>query len=135
MYGVSLILAPLLLAISSFFWIDGEYGVVGGTILLLSVVFWMPALVFLLGLIKEKMLNYTNWGLIVAMFGFISVCYVAFAGIMSEMSDLSHRSYIEGSSRYPLSAKIVRFPSGPLAPLSLLVLGIILLRTKSVKDS
>jgi hypothetical protein len=42
MYGVSLILAPLLLAISTFFWIDGEYGVVGGTILILSMVFWMP---------------------------------------------------------------------------------------------
>jgi hypothetical protein len=29
MYGVSVILAPLLLTISSFFWVDGEYGVVG----------------------------------------------------------------------------------------------------------
>jgi len=45
MYGVSLILAPLLLAISSFFWIGGGYGVIAGTILILSMVFWMPTLI------------------------------------------------------------------------------------------
>ena len=68
MYGVSLILAPLLLAISSFFWIEGKYGVVGGTLLFLSMVFWMPALVFLFGLVKDRLPTYASWGLLVAMF-------------------------------------------------------------------
>jgi len=36
LYSISLILAPLLLFISSFFWKNGEYGVTGGTILILS---------------------------------------------------------------------------------------------------
>lgn len=64
MYGVSLILAPLLFAMSSFFWIEGEYGMVGGTILFLSMVFWMPTLIFLFGLVKDKLPTSANWGFI-----------------------------------------------------------------------
>jgi hypothetical protein len=132
MYGVSLILAPFLLAISSFFWIDGEYGVIGGTILVLSMVFWMPALVFLFGLVKDKLPNYANWGLLIAVFGFISGSNFAFVGIMSEIFNISHQSYIEGFARYPFSSNLLLFQSGPLAPLSLAVLGIALLTTRSV---
>ena len=66
MDGVSLILAPLLLAISSFLWIDSEYGVTGGTVLVLSIVFWMPALICLFGIVKDKMpcvgfINFHLW--------------------------------------------------------------------------
>jgi hypothetical protein len=132
MYGVSLILAPFLLAISSFFWIDGEYGVVGGTILVLSMVFWMPVLVFLFGLVKDKLPNYATWGLLIAMFGFISGSNFAFVGIMSEIFNISHASYMEGFARYPLSSNLLLFQSGPLAPLSLAALGIALLVTRSV---
>jgi len=62
MYGVSLILAPLLLAISSFFWINGEYSVMGEAILALSMVFCMPAQLFLFSLLKDRIPNYANWG-------------------------------------------------------------------------
>ena len=133
MYGVSLILAPFLLTLSSFFWIEGEYGVVGGTIMVLSMVFWMPALIFLFGLIKDRLPNYANWGLLVAMFGFISGSNFAFVGIMSEIFNISHHSYIEGFARYPISSNLLLFQSGPLAPLSLAVLGMVLLITRSVR--
>ena len=68
MYGISLILAPLLQATSGFFWINGEYGVTGGTILVLSMVFWMPALITLFGFVKDRMPNYAAWGLLIAIF-------------------------------------------------------------------
>jgi len=38
MFGTSLILAPLLQAVSTFFWNGGEYGVTGGTILIFSMI-------------------------------------------------------------------------------------------------
>src|SRR6266498_3901184 len=132
MYGFSLILAPLLQAISSFFWIDGEYGVTGGTILVLSVVFWMPALICLFGLVKNKMPNYAAWGLVVAIFGFISGSNFAFVGVMSEIFHISHESYVEGFAKFPVTSNLLLFQSGPLAPISLIVLGIVLLRTQSV---
>lgn len=55
-YGVGLILAPLLFA-ASFFWINGGYGRPGGNVLLLSMVLWMAALVCLFGLARDKMPN------------------------------------------------------------------------------
>ncbi len=132
MYGLSLILGPLLQGISSFFWINGEYGVTGGTILVLSIVFWIPALVCLFGLVKDKMPNYAAWGLLIAIFGFIGGCNFAFVGVMSQIFNISHKTYIEGFAKYPVSSNLLLFQAGPLAPLSLIVLGIVLLRTKSV---
>jgi hypothetical protein len=117
MYGVSLILAPLLLAISSFFWINGEYSVMGEAILALSMVFCMPAQLFLFSLLKDRIPNYANWGLLVAMFGFASGSNFAFVGVMSEIFNISHQSYNEGFSRYPVSSNVLLFQSGPLAPL------------------
>ena len=55
MYGVSLFLAPLLMFASSFFWINGEYGVAGGTMLIISTVFWIVTMIYLFGLLKIKM--------------------------------------------------------------------------------
>jgi hypothetical protein len=131
MYGASLILAPLLQFISSFFWINKEYGVAGGTLLVLSMFFWIPSLIALFDLVKTKLPNYAAWGLLVAIIGFISGSNFAMVGVMSEIFNISHESYLNGFAEYKSSADILLFQTGPLAPLSLLVLGIVLLRTKS----
>ena len=132
MYGCSLIAAPLLQAISSFYWINGEYGVKGGTLIVLSIVFWIPALIALFGLVKEKLPDYAAWGLLIACFGFISGANFAMVGVMSEIFDIPHQSYLDGFAKYPVSANILLFQSGPLAPLSLIILGFVFLRTKTI---
>jgi len=132
MYGVSLILAPFLQFVSSFYWVNGEYGVTGGTILVLSVVFWIPALIVLFDWVKFKMPNYAAWGLLIAIFGFVSGADFAMLGVMSEIFNITHASYLEGFAKYKVSADILLFQSGPLAPLSLIVLGMVLLRVKSI---
>lgn len=132
MYGAGLILAPLFQFISGFFWVNKEYGATGGTLLVVSVFFWIPALIALFDLVKSKLPNYAAWGLWVAIIGFISGSNFAMVGVMSEIFGISHESYLKGFAEYKLSAGILLFQTGPLAPLSLLVLGIVLLRTKSV---
>lgn len=132
MYGVSLILAPLLQFISGFFWINKEYGVAGGTLLVLSMFFWIPSLIALFDLVKNKMPNYAAWGLLVAIVGFISGSNFAMVGVMSEIFDIPHETYLKGFENYKVSSGILLFQTGPLAPLSLLILGIVLLRTTSV---
>lgn len=114
------------------FWVNGEYGVTGGTIIVLSMVFWVPALIVLFGLVKNKYPNYAAWGLLIAVFGFISGADFAMAGVMSEIFNISHQSFLDGFAKYPVSADTLLFQSGPLAPLSLIILGIVLLRTKSI---
>ncbi len=115
-----------------FFWVDGEYGVAGRTIPVLSIVFWIPALVCLFGLVKDKMSNYAAWGLLIAIFGFISGSNFTFVGVMSQIFSISHETYIEGFAKCPISSNLLLFQSGPLGPLSLIVLGIVLLPTKSI---
>lgn len=126
-YGFSLVLAPLLMFISGFFWIDGEYGVKGGTILILSIVFWVISIVYLFGLIK---LRIAAWAMLFSIFGFISGALFGFVGVMVEILDISHQSYIESFEKYPTSSGILLFWSGPLAPLSLILLGILQLKGK-----
>ena len=132
MYGVSLILAPLLQFISGFFWVNKEYGVIGGTLLVLSMFFWIPSLIALFDFIKIKFPNYAAWGLLMAIIGFISGSNFAMVGVMSDIFDISHETYLKEFENYKLSSNILLFQTGPLAPLSLLILGIVMLRTKTV---
>jgi hypothetical protein len=131
MYGVSLILAPLLQFISGFFWVHHEYGVAGGTLLFLSMIFWIPSLIALFELVKYKMPHYAAWGLLIAIAGFISGANFAMVGVISEIFAIPHESYLRGFENYKWSSGILLFQTGPLAPLILLILGWILLRTKS----
>jgi hypothetical protein len=131
-YGLALILAPLFQTLSGFFWINGEYGATGGTLIFIATVFWIPALIALFGLVKDRMPNYAAWGLLIAVTGFISGSNFAMVGVFSEIFSIPHQSYLDGFEKYPLSTNILLFWPGPLAPLSLVILGIVLLRTKTV---
>lgn len=131
MYGVSLLLAPLLMFASSFFWINGEYGVAGGTIVIISTVFWIVTMIYLFGLLKIKMPRIAQWGLLISIFGFVSGGLFGFVGVMTEIFGISHQTYIDQFENYPISTGILLFWSGPLAPLSLILLGILFLKAKT----
>ena len=132
MFGVSLVLAPLLQAVSTFFWNDGEYGVTGGTILIFSMVFWIPALLFLFTLVGSKTPNYAAWGFLIAVYGFVSGVNFGFLGVLTDVFSISHEKYIQGLGEYPVSSNLLLFQAGPLAPLSLVVLGIVMFFTRVV---
>ena len=132
MFSASLILAPLLQAVSTFFWTDGEYGVTGGTILIFSMIFWIPALLFLFSLVGLKKPTYAAWGFLIAVYGFVSGVNFGFLGVLTEVFSIPHERYIEDLSKYPVSSNLLLFQAGPLAPLSLVVLGLALFFTKVV---
>ena len=132
MFGASLIVAPLLQAVSTFFWIDGEYGVTGGTILIFSMIFWIPALVFLFSLVASKKPTYAAWGFLIAVYGFVSGVNFGFLGVLTEVFSVPHERYVHELSKYPVSSNLLLFQAGPLAPLSLVVLGLVMFFTKAV---
>jgi len=134
MQGLSLIIAPLLLLVSGFFWEKGEYKVAGATFLILSLFFWIPALTGLFGLVKTKMPRYAVYGLWIAVYGCISGVCFGFLGYLTTIFNISHQEYLSALSRYPISSQLLLFLGGPLFPLSILLLGINLVRTKSVKQ-
>jgi hypothetical protein len=130
--GVSLIIAPLLFAASTFFWTHGEYSVPSATLIIFSMFFWIPALTGLFALLKNKMSRYAVWGLWIAVYGCISGCCFAFLGYFATIFNISHEQYLQTLSNYPVTSQILLFAAGPLFPLSVLLLGINLVRTKSV---
>ena len=130
--GFCLIVAPVLFTASTFFWQDGEYGVEAAILIIFSMFFWIPALTGLFSLIKNEMPRYAVWGLWVAVFGCISGVCFAFLGYLATVFNISHEQYLYSLSHYPVTSQILLFGSGPLFPLSLLVLGINLLLKRSV---
>ncbi|MDQ3844357.1 MAG: hypothetical protein M3342_10130 [Bacteroidota bacterium] len=130
--GSCLIIAPFLFGLSTFFWQGGEYGVTSATLIILSLFFWIPAWMGLFDILKEKRPRYAVWGLWVAVYGCISGVCFAFLGYLTSIFHIPHKTYIEELSQYPLSSQVLLFASGPLFPSSLLILGIVLLRTRLV---
>ncbi|QEC68153.1 hypothetical protein FRZ67_12900 [Panacibacter ginsenosidivorans] len=129
---MALIIAPVLFAASTFFWVNGEYGIAAATFGIISLFFWIPALTGLFSLLKNKMPRYATYGLWIAVFGCISgVCFM-FLGYLTTIFNISHSAYLQKLSEYPFSSQLLLFATGPLFPLSLLILGIILFRTKTV---
>ena len=130
--GSSMIIAPLVFGASTFYWKNGEYGITGGTILVLSMIFWIPAFIGLFELLKEKMPTYCSFGFLIATYGCISGVNFGMVGVFSEAFQISHEVYLGEVAKQPLAFNLLLMWSGPLFPLSLLVLGINLLRKKVV---
>jgi hypothetical protein len=128
----ALILAPLLLALSTFLWNRGEYGVAGGTLLGLSTVFWIGCFAVLFGLLRRKFPIYSSLGFIIAVYGCLGGANFGIAGVFSETFGISHREFLQGAAGHPMGFNLLLFWPGPLFPLSLLVLGIQLARKRVI---
>src|SRR6476659_2778213 len=130
--GFCLIIAPLLFAGSTFLWQDGEYGVEAAILIIFSMFLWIPALTGLFSLLKNEMPRYAVWALWIAVFGCISGVCFAFLGYLATVFNISHEQYLKSLSHYPFTSQILLFGSGPLFPLSILVLSINLMLKRSV---
>lgn len=127
-----MIVAPFLFGLSTFFWREHEYGITGGTILVFSLIFWVPAFIGLFSLLKDKMPRYAAVGFVVAVWGCFSGANFGMASVFLEAFGISHQTYLQAAAHKPFAFGLLLFWSGPLFPLSLLVLSINLLRNKCV---
>ena len=136
LWGCSLIAAPALFGLSTFFWnrADGraEYGATGGALVAIATVFWIPAFVGLFDLLKDKAPRYAAAGLMAAIYGCVGGVGFGLDGLFAEAFGLSHQTRLDAWARFPTAFNVVLFWPGPLFPLSLLVLGAMLVRTRSV---
>ena len=130
--GMSLIIAPLLFGVSTFLWRDGEYGAYGGTIVVVATVLWIAAFIGLFSLLKSKTPVYASIGLMFAIAGCVSGAGFGFADAYNEIFSISHQRYLKQLESYPTVAGLLLFWTGPLFPLTLLILGIVLIKTKTL---
>lgn len=131
-WGLSLIIAPALMAVSSFYWYNGRYSATGGTLVVLFSLFLIPAFMGLFSLVKNKYPRYAAWGLLVATIGCIAGANFGFADFYAYAFNIPHQTYLDTLSKYPVAANLLLFQTGPLVPLSLLVLAVVFLRLRVV---
>ena len=135
LFGLSLIIAPLLLAISTFFWRGGEVGLAGATILIYAFVFWTSGLLGLLSLVRDTMPRFATWGMLMVIFACIGGTNWANEGLYLETFRIA-----TGASATPAERFMAMGVAGPLTlhipglifPLTLIGIGIALLRSKVV---
>jgi hypothetical protein len=133
LFGICYILAPSLFFISGFFWNGLEYGVIGGTILNLGAACWIASFIGLFNVVKEKYPVYAGWAMPVAIVGCVAGANFSMVGVHAEIFRLVHQDYLDGYAKYPLSANLLLFWTGPLFPLSLLFLAIQLIRSRTIE--
>jgi hypothetical protein len=131
---VSLLAGPFLFATSSFYWTgDGEYGVVGGALLVMGSVFWIPAFAGLFSVLRPRMPRYAAWGFLASVYG--AICggaAFAFQGMFIALHEVPHDQSLAALSAHPIIANLIFWVGGPAFPISLVGLGIVLARTRTV---
>lgn len=131
-WGICLIMAQALMALSTFFWQGQEYGINAGTVITLSSVFWIPGMIALFSLVKKQQPVYATLGLLVAIYGCIGGALFGFEGLYTAIYQISQDMARQGWAQYPLQVNLTLFWPGPLFPLSLLVLALVYWRTHAV---
>lgn len=131
-WAISLVLGQLLLSLTSFFWNgNGRYSINSGTLMDISMVFWVFGFIGLFEVIKVKAPIYARLGLFYAIYGAFGGVAFALEGVYSEIFNVSDKIGVKAHQLYPIQMNILLFWSGPAFPLSLLFLGIAYIRLKS----
>lgn len=130
--AVSLVMAPLLQAVSTFFWRDGRYGTVTSTLVGLALVFWIVGQLGLFELLRPAMPRWAAVGTVMAAYGCVGGVAFSVQGVFEEALALSGEESLRLLNEHPLAANLLWWLPGPLFPLTLLALGATLARTRIV---
>lgn len=119
------------MCLSTFFWnTDGRYSINGSVIIILSMVFWAAGLQGVFALFNERNPWYARIGMLYAMYGCFGGAGFGFEGLYSAIFPLGNKIGIAAYEKFPLQLNLALYWSGPAFPLSMLVLGILLISRK-----
>ncbi|HMR43705.1 MAG TPA: hypothetical protein PKC40_07725 [Saprospiraceae bacterium] len=130
----SMIAAPLFIAISQFYWVNGQLSVTAGWLQVLAFTFWIVAFHGMFSMIKENMPKYYTIGLLIAGYACIGGAGFGYDGIYTSAfgySTFEETNAFHSKIGVPLIPAL--FLPGLFFPLSLLILGVQLIRAKRVQ--
>ncbi|MFD0660850.1 hypothetical protein [Thermocatellispora tengchongensis] len=111
---------------ATFLWVDGRYGAAGGTLLALSGVFWAHGFTGLFAVIGRRMPVYGSAGLLLALFGCLGAIAFGLQGFFEEVFRVSGPQSLAALAHYPVLSNLVLWLPGPLFPLTVFGLGVVL---------
>ncbi|MEV0455806.1 hypothetical protein [Catellatospora methionotrophica] len=127
-----LVAGPLLFAASTFFWHDGRYGATGGTIVALSVPVWTYGILALLDRMGTVLPRYAAALRLLALFGVVAGAAFGFQGFFEQVYGMDAAGSLAALEQHPVTAGLLLWWTGPLFPLTLLLLGAGLIRTRQL---
>jgi hypothetical protein len=101
----------------------------GSVLVILGMVFWLMGFIGLFDLFKEKNPWYARLGLLYAFYGCLGGIAFGFEGFYSQIIG-EDRIGVQLMSQFPWQTNLVLFWSGPAFPLSLLLLGVMMMVRK-----
>jgi hypothetical protein len=132
--AIAMFVAPLLFALSSFYWTgDGQYGITGSALLVFGSIAWIIAFVAIFRSLRPVTPRYAVGGLVVAVYG--TICggaAFAFQGLFAALYDIPHDRVLRALADHPFVGNAIFWIGGPAFPLTLVVLGIVLARTRTI---
>ncbi|MEU6207149.1 hypothetical protein ABZ814_26575 [Micromonospora musae] len=131
-YRIALVLGPAGSALATYFWTDGRYGATGGTILVLAMVVWAYGLVGLLDALRPHAPRYAAVALPVFLYGAMGGAAFGFQGVFEDIFAQSNDASLAALAEHPFAANLLLWLPGPVMPISLLVLGVVLARIRLV---
>lgn len=128
------LVAPLLLALSQFFWVDGVLTSTAGALQVLSFLFWIFAFQGMFEQIKDQYPKYAVLGFFLAVYGCLAGNNFGVDGIFID----AYRNIVNDpaagfNGKVGNAALIAFFIPGALAPLSWLILGVLFLIHKKIQ--
>lgn len=135
LYALALIMAPLLLALSTFFWEGAHLTTTGGTIQVYSYVFWIPAFLGLLSLLRPTMPTFSVWAILLISWVSIAGNNFGLQGVYTDSmisTGAGEAQVAAVEEAMGLASLWVFYVPGVLYPLTLLLLGFLLWRAKAV---
>ncbi|MFG3423730.1 hypothetical protein [Micromonospora sp. NPDC047730] len=125
-----LILGATLNLLASFFWEPDSQGVTAGTLVALSCFCWLVGLIGLYDRLRATAPRYVAVALPVTVFAVVGGVAFGVQSIHEGLVDVSHARTVELLNQYPFATTLF-WIAGPLFPLTLFALGLVLCRTRT----
>jgi hypothetical protein len=130
--GASLIIAPAVQALSTFFWDGHRQGLTAGVLIVIATVCWITGIVAVFRLIEPRVPRYAAIGLPAAIYGCVGGVSFAVQGMNEELFHVSHAEAVQLLNEHPPAAFFGFWIAGLFFPVSLFVLGLVLALIRAV---
>lgn len=127
---LGLVVGPAIFALSPLFWVDGHYGVTGGILIAVATVPWVYGLIGQYIRLRPHLPVVSGLWMLLVLIGMFGTVAFGLQGFFESVFGVNDSSSLAAFDSYPLAGTIMFMIAGPTFPFALLILGVMLWRTR-----